>query len=403
MPYIARIIEPYITDTLKRGKSILLFGARQTGKTTLLNQCIKPNLICSFIQPEIRQRYEQNPSLLGKEILSQIQLGKLPTHPTVAIDEVQKIPLILDVVQDFIDRNLAQFILIGSSARKLHRGTNLNLLPGRVVRMQLDPLTLNELPAPHPKLEDLLLYGTLPGIITQQSPDNKTIDLHSYVKSYLEDEVRAEALVRNIGPFIRFLEFAASESGNIINFNKLSQEIGVTHTTIAGYYQILEDCLIVEKITPLTKTKVRRKLTKTAKYLFFDLGIRRIAAEEGTQLPQKILGQLFEQFIILEFIRLARMFVTKFRVYFWRDHNGPEIDLVIATNNKYIPIEIKWTTTPTLKDCRHLKIFQQEYPTKNPAFIICQTPQSYLVDENIIALPWQEIGTVLKQIMDDAY
>lgn len=180
----------------------------------------------------------------------------------------------------------------------------------------------------------------------------------------MEDEIREEAAVRNIGAFVRFLELAASESGNIVNFNKLSQEIGVAHATIAGYYQILEDCLVAEKIEPLTYTKTRRKLTKSAKYLFFDLGIRRLAAEEGVQLPQKILGQLFEQFIILEFIRRARMLVNKFKVFFWRDHSGPEVDLVLEKDNEYIPIEIKWTTSPLFADCRHLKIFQQEYPSK---------------------------------------
>ena len=120
--------------------------------------------------------------------------------------------------------------------------------------------------------------------------------------------------VKNIGSFVRFLELAASESGNIVNFSKLSQEIGVAHSTIIGYYQILEDCLIAERLEPLVETKTRRKLTKSVKYLFFDLGIRRLAAEEGIQLSQKILGQLFEQFIILEFIRKSRMITNKFKL-----------------------------------------------------------------------------------------
>jgi len=397
MNYFSRIIEPQIKDTLNRGKSILLLGARQTGKTTLLNEFIKPHLVYSFIQPEIRQRYEKNPSLLAKEILSKIQLKQLPPEPIIAIDEVQKVPVILDVVQDLIDRKVAKFILTGSSARKLHRGASLNLLPGRVVRMQLEPLVFDEIPNPKPALEDILLYGTLPGIVTQQSQDNKSIDLHSYATSYLEDEIRAEAVVRNMGAFARFLELAASESGNIINFSKLSQEIGVAHTTIVGYYQILEDCLIVERIESLSKTKTRRKLAKAAKYLFFDLGIRRLAAAEGVQLPQKILGQLFEQFVILEFLRRSKMVVNSFNLFFWRDHNGPEVDLVIEKNGKYIPIEIKWTTNPSISDARHLKLFQHEYTSKN-AFIVCRTPQSFLVDKNIIALPWEEIDVILAQI-----
>lgn len=401
MFYIHRAIETQIKDALGRNKSILLFGARQTGKTTLLNEFIKPDLSYSFIQPETRLRYEKNPSVLEKEIISKIQFGQLKTYPIVAIDEVQKIPVILDVVQDLIDRKVAKFVLTGSSARKLHRGISLNLLPGRVVRLQLDPLILNELPDPKPPIEDLLLYGTLPGVIIQRSPESKSTDLNSYAKSYVEEEIRAEAVVRNIGAFVRFLELAASESGNLVNFNKLSQEIGVSRATITGYYQILEDCLIAERFEPLTSTKARRKLTKSAKYLFFDLGIRRLAAEEGLQLPQRMLGQLFEQFIILEFIRRARMLIDKFKIFFWRDHSGPEVDLVIKKDNEFIPIEIKWTALPSPNDCRHLKIFQQEYQSKKSkkqAFIICQTPRSFLIDKNITAIPWQEIDIIFAQL-----
>src|SRR3989338_2958241 len=280
MQYISRILEKNIINLIKnKRKSILLLGPRQTGKTTLIAR-FKSDLFISLIRPDVRQRYEKNPELLVGEIES------LDTHkkkcPLVILDEVQKVPVILDVVQDIIDNKKANFILTGSSARKLRRGSNVNLLPGRVLSLRLDPLTCSELK--EIKLMDLLMYGSLPGIVALKDPRDREFELESYVVTYLEEEVRAESIVRNLGPFARFLELSASESGNIINLRKLSQEIGVSHTTIGAYYQILEDCLIAERIEPLTRSKTRKKLTKSEKYLFFDLGIRRVAAREGTRL-----------------------------------------------------------------------------------------------------------------------
>ncbi len=192
--------------------------------------------------------------------------AKKSSRPLVLIDEIQKAPKLLDVAQDLIDREVANFVFTGSSARKLYRGTKANLLPGRVVSCRLDPFILSEFSAN--KLKERLLYGSLPGIMKEENPRHKETDLESYVTIYLEEEVRAEALVRNLGSFARFLEYAASESGNIVNFRKLSQEIGVSHTTIKDYYQVLEDCLIAERAEPLTKSRTRKKLTKSNKYLF---------------------------------------------------------------------------------------------------------------------------------------
>lgn len=168
--------------------------------------------------------------------------------PLVIIDEIQKVPPLLDVIQEIIDQKLAQFILTGSSARKLRREKTLNLLPGRLVSLRLDPLLHEELL--DLGLEAMLTYGALPGIALQANNDDRETDLSSYVETYLEEEIRAEALVRNIGQFSRFLEYAGLESGSIVNYSALSQEIGVSHTTIASYFEILEDCLITERVDP---------------------------------------------------------------------------------------------------------------------------------------------------------
>lgn len=392
MDYIIRTLEKPLKAALARGKSILLLGARQTGKTTLI-QRLAADLTISFIQPAVRLRYEQNPSLLTGEIeaLAEDKKG----IPLVIIDEVQKVPEILDVAQDLIDRRVAKFILTGSSARKLRSGHKVNLLPGRVVAFRLDPLTLTELSALNIKLENLLFYGSLPGIVTVAKPADQELDLASYVTTYLEEEIRAEAVVRNVGSFSRFLTLAAAESGNLVNFRKLSQEIGVAHTTIASYYQILEDCLIVERVEPFIHTKTRRRLTKTPKYLFFDLGVRRLSAEEGIKLPEKYLGILFEQWVGLELIRHARLSSKQAKVYFWRDADGPEVDWVLEIAGDYTAIEVKWTTQPQYGDIKHLKLFKAEYKNTKHAYVVCRVPRKIKLAEGIYAIPWQDLDQLI--------
>ncbi len=177
MQYTSRLQERRIDRSLKRNKSVLLLGARQTGKTTLAGR-LKSTLSISFIQPDARQRYEKKPSLLAGEI--EALISKDPRdRPLVFLDEIQKVPEILDVVQDLIDRNKANFLLTGSSARKLRRRPGVNLLPGRVVALRLDPFILKEASAA--SLENLLLYGSLPGIVATESNQDKETDLESYV------------------------------------------------------------------------------------------------------------------------------------------------------------------------------------------------------------------------------
>ena len=391
MKYIKRLIEDRIRYTLNRDKSVLLLGARQTGKTTLTNQ-FKHDLLVSFVEPDIRQRYEKSPQLLKGEVESLIA-AEAPKRPLVILDEVQKVPVILDVVQDLIDRGKANFILTGSSARKLRRGAQVNLIPGRIVAFKMDPFSIQEFPAKD--LNERLFYGSLPGILAVAKQPDRETDLEAYVTTYLEEEIRAEAVVRSLGNFARFLELAASESGGIINLRKLSQEIGVSHTTIGAYYQILEDCLIAERIEPLTQSKIRKKLTKSEKYLFFDLGVRRLAAHEGTKPPRDTMGMLFEQFIGLELLRNMHIKGHGAKIRFWRDPDGPEVDWVIDEAGIYTPVEVKWTDNPRQSDIRHLEVFLSEYKTAKSGFIVCRIPRKIKLSEKITALPWQLVDEII--------
>lgn len=394
MAYIPRTIEQQIAHHLQRGKSILLLGPRQVGKTTLISR-LKTDLQISFLSPTTRLRYEQNPDLLSREIISASERKKRNSKFLVVLDEVQKVPSILDIVQELIDKHIAQFIITGSSARKLRRGRNVNLLPGRLIKLQLDSLALSEIEKPN--LEELLIYGSLPAIYLTSSLEDKENDLKSYVEIYLEEEVRSEALVRHLGNFSRFLELAGLESGNIANFSSFAQDIGISSHTISSYFEILIDCLIAERIEPITKSQTRKKLTKSNRYLFFDLGVRRIAAKEGIQLGRNRMPQLFEQFIGIELIRLCRLKKFPYQLRFWRDPNGPEVDWVLEGNHRYIPIEIKWKDAPSDRDAKHLNLFLNEYRKEAACgFIVCRTPRPYRLNSKIIALPWQNLEMIFQ-------
>ena len=392
MKYIRRFLEPRLHHHLSRGKSVLLLGPRQTGKSTLLSQ-FQADLSLSFIIPAVRQRYEKNLSLLTNEI-EFLKKKNSAKKLFILLDEVQKVPRVMDVVQDLIDRRVAQFILTGSSARKLRRGSDVNLLPGRVVTLRLDPFIVEEYA--RSTLEDILVVGSLPGIVQTDNAEDQETDLRSYVETYLEEEVRAESLVRNIGGFSRFLEFAGLESGKIVSFRALSQEIGVSHTTIASYFEILEDCLIAERVDPITHNKTRKKLTKSSKYLVFDLGVRRLCAGEGRQVSPSQWGELFEQFIGLELIRHARLEEQKIKIRFWRDPDGPEVDWIIEKGKNYIPIEVKWTDKPSLKDVRHLEVFLKEYTEAKTGYLVCRIPRPLQLNNKIIALPWQQVSQLVR-------
>jgi predicted AAA+ superfamily ATPase len=384
-------LEPAIRRAIERNKSVLLFGARQTGKTTLVSR-FEAELVITLVRPDVRQRYEKSPQLLAGEVdaLAPRAKGK---RPLVVVDEVQKVPALLDVVQDVIDRGRANFVLTGSSARKLRRGASVNLLPGRVATFRLDPFSLREMPAKD--VHERLLYGSLPGMLAVPDASDRETDLESYVTTYLEEEVRAEALVRQVGDFARFLELAASESGHIVNLRKLSQEIGVSHTTIGAYYQILEDCLIAERIEPLTHSRTRKKLTKSEKYLFFDLGVRRLAAREGAKPSRETVGRVFEQFVGLELIRCAHAVRSPVTIRFWRDPDGPEVDWVIDHEGLYTPVEVKWTDTPRPSDIRHLDVFLAEYPTARVGYLVCRVPRKTKLSDRVVALPWQAVDELI--------
>jgi predicted AAA+ superfamily ATPase len=382
-----------IDEILLRGKSLLVLGPRQVGKTTLLTNS-SYDLKITLLHNKSRQRYEKNPDILIKEVEALKTTSKISR---VFIDEIQLVPALLSTIQWLIDEKKAQFVLTGSSARKLRQHSQINFLPGRLVTLRMHSLLYSE----HhlAEIEDLLLYGELPGILNESSKKAKNQDLESYVITYLEEEIRKEAITKNLPAFYRFLEMAALESGKIISLREIGSDVGVTHNTIGSYFEILEDSMILQRIDPYTESSTRKKLTKSSRYLFFDMGVRRLAAKEGIRLGKSRLGELFEHYIGLELYRLLQFYQEHGRpqLSFWRDPSGPEVDWLIKFQNQLIPVEVKFKENIQLSDCKHLLTFLKEYPQAKHAYVVCLTPNPMKISEKITAIPWNQLEPYIKQ------
>ncbi|MBL6991604.1 MAG: ATP-binding protein [Bacteriovoracaceae bacterium] len=390
--FVQRELGKVIKKFISKRKSILLLGPRQTGKTSLVENSIQTDLEISFLQTHNKLKYEKNPELLIQEIRPlKDKLGKIPL---IYLDEIQKVPSLLDEIQFAIDKKLAIFILTGSSARKLRRQQKeINLLPGRLISLRLDPFTHEEYP--NRSLRDLLYYGSLPEISLENDDDYIETLLESYVQTYLEEEIRMEALVREVGTFNRFLEFAGIESSKLLSFSSISQELGVAHTTVQNYFQVLVDTLVAERIDPVVKSSTRKRLVKSSRYLIFDMGVRRQCANEGTNLSKEKEGELFEHFIGLELIKLARLKSKKIKIKFWKDLNGPEVDWIIDSPSGQIPIEVKLTSTPKKRDIRHLELFLDEYQDTQKGFVVCQTEKDLTLSDRITAISWKKLSQLI--------
>ncbi len=399
---LLRFTQLQIESLINSGDSLLLLGPRQVGKTTLIHKLLekKNNTVIYQLQnPTTRLSLEIDPGKLIREI----EAFKKP--PTVFIDEIQKVPALFDAIQLLIDNHKAQFILTGSSARKLRR-QGANLLPGRIIYRRLDPMLWTELGLTKESnieelkikyiqststytLDDVLIFGSLPLLVQALSAKRAEL-LQSYSHIYLEEEIRLEAISRKIGSFARFLELAAHESGTNINLTKLSFESGVSLPTIKSYYQVLEDTLIVERIDPF-KRNARKRILSSPRYYYFDIGVRnalaRLPLEKGLIMTQK--GILFEHFVILEILRRIRALNKPYKLYYWRTSGGAEVDCVIDCGDNVIPIEIKSSTSVRSGEIKGLRQFLADYGSIAPkGYVISQSPTKQKLAKNITMLPW---------------
>ncbi|MGZ3774992.1 MAG: ATP-binding protein [Pseudobdellovibrionaceae bacterium] len=384
---IKREIHKQIQVQLKKGKSLLILGPRQVGKTTFVKS-LKFDMELNLATRQERLKYEKSPELLTQKVLN------FPKKPLVYIDEIQNVPALMGEIQVLIDENKAQFILTGSSARKLKMDTEINLLPGRLVHVRMDPLSFFEYSQ---SLDDILSYGQLPRIAIENESSQKELELRSYVESYIDEEIRKETRLRQIAPFSRFIELAAIQSGRISNFSEISKELGPTVVTIQSYYQILEDTLFVARINPYIKNASRKKLTKSSRYLFFDLGVRRIAAGEAKKFLPERKGELFEHFIGNEILKWIHSSCQSAQLYFWRDSDGPEVDWIIEYEDKLLPIEVKLTTQPKANDVKHLKVFMKEYKAANQGLVVSRCEAPFTLEKEIRVVSYKNLHEYLEK------
>lgn len=394
---IKRFLESKVRDIIGNNLSIMLLGPRQTGKTTFIKELFKDvdYIEYNFMKSRERRRLERDPSLIIDEIEG-------VDNTFVFIDEVQKVPEILDNIQVLVDQGSRVFAITGSSARKLRR-KGVNLLPGRTVTFHMDALFMEEYierlsaGGTREELKLILKFGELPRIFTLVKENKYDIAeelLYSYVNTYLEEEIRMESLVRNVGAFSRFLRLAAEESGRLLSFRNLSQDVGVPHAAISEYYQILVDCLIAEKVEALVPASQRGKVVKSAKYLFFDTGVVNAAAEVlgSGEFRSEYWGNLFEQWVgltILKYIRINRLKAT---LHYWRDYSNREVDWVIQYRDKWLPIEVKWTDQLKTSSARHLHYFLEQFPDKaQEGFVVFTGSRPTRVSSQVKAIPFTNL------------
>ena len=335
-------ITPYLDD------SVFLFGARQTGKSTFLLDTFRDVPSFDLLDYELRSRFSKNPGLLG-EILQDSPDGSL-----VIIDEIQKVPELLDEVHRLMVRKNMRFILCGSSARKLKKSSS-NTLGGRAVPLPFYPLVSAEVPDFN--LVRAVTNGMIPRHYMVENAANR---LKGYVEVYIKEEVVEEALVRDLDAFSRFVEVAAIMDGEILNYENIASDCGVSANTVKQYFQILYDTLIGYEIPAYTKA-MKRRLMQSPRFYYFDIGIVNYLTGRTSLKPGTAeFGHAFEHLVIQEIIAWLGYFGRKEKLSYWRTYTGIEVDAVIG--DARIAIEIKSANEVKPKHRKGLQEFAKDYP-----------------------------------------
>lgn len=382
-----RILQNRLPET-----SFFLFGPRQVGKSTLLYK-ENPQLIIDLLDPELQLSYNKNPNLLRR----QIDDLKHDVRTKILIDEVQRVPKLLDIVHAIMEkRTNIQFILCGSSARKLRHGAS-NLLGGRALYRSMHPLTYDELSDDF-NLQWILAYGSLPKIYSALK-NKKTKEaqdfLRAYAITYLREEIKAEALVRNLQGFQNFLDIAAAQYAEQINFSAVSRDCQVALSTVREYYSILEDTLIGFILYPYLKSQ-RKRMSHQPKFYFFDNGVTRALLGTLQDPPNHLeQGRLFEQWVLQEIIRLNEYHQKDWKLSFWRTSHGAEVDILISRGTKLLyAIECKFKRQPSSIDLSGLRAFHENHENV-PCFIVSPVNHSFRLSFARV-LPPQKLFKELK-------
>jgi len=363
---------------LPGNRSAFLWGPRKTGKTTLLRQQFSEAFWVDLLDFDLYLALSQKPTRLRQILEAQPQR-------MVVVDEVQKVPQLMDEIHWLMENKGYQFVLSGSSARKFKRGKG-NLLGGRAWRFLLFPLVTRELEAFN--LDKALFAGLLPAHYLSSDPE---MDLKAYVQDYLKEEIQAEALTRNLPGFSKFLFSAALTNGMLLNYSNAGRDAGVSAKTIREYYQILDDTLIGRQLPPWKKGK-KRRLIETSKFFFFDVGIVSALLNYRSLTPgTREYGRAFEHFILQECWAYSHYSKIDFPITYWRTASGAEVDLILGDADA--AIEVKSSESVGDRP-RGLHLFLEETKCKK-SFIISRESVPRKLDSNITVLPWQTFCEML--------
>jgi predicted AAA+ superfamily ATPase len=347
----SRILNP------PKNKSFFLFGPRGTGKTTWVRMTFPNAVYIDLLEAEVFNDLLANPQRLENFIPKGYRSW-------VIIDEVQRIPELLNEVHRLIEKYHYKFVLTGSSARKIRR-RGINLLGGRALTYEMHPLISIELGSDF-NIEHSLKYGQLPSAYTDEEPKRY---LESYVKTYLEEEIRQEGLTRNLSAFARFLESASFSQGGVLNISNIARDCGVERKVVENYFNILEDLLIGYKL-PVFAKKARRRLICHPKFYFFDVGVYRTLRPKGPlDRVEEIEGVAFESLLFQELRAIVSALKMDYKMYYWRTSSNTEVDFILYGEKGIFAFEVKRTARVSSKMLTGLKSFLKDYPIAKAFFV----------------------------------
>ncbi len=373
----------YLRLDLPPGQSAFLWGARKTGKSTFLKQHFPGSKSYAFLRTDTLMQLTQAPDLLREQVLA---FNDATLAQPIILDEVQKVPILLNEVHWLIENTEAYFILCGSSARKLKRGAA-NLLGGRAWEFSFYPLTYTEIP--NFDLQHALTNGLIPAHYAKESAER---DLRAYVTNYLKEEIQDEGLTRNLPAFARFLDAVAYSHGQQINHSNIARDCGVNASTVKAYFQILVDTLIGYEVYPYAKKVGRDIITAMPKFYLFDVGVVNYLANRNiTALKGIPAGDAFEHYLFMELVAFKELNEINIEIKYWRTKTGLEVDFILGRGE--IAIEVKISNSVKTDKLKGLVAFSQEHKPKH-AIVVSLDPDRRKIKveggTDIIIMPYQE-------------
>ena len=373
-----------LSIALPERQSAFLWGARKTGKSTFLREAFPGSVSFDFLRTDLLIAFTTRPALLREQLLarSPAELA-LP----VVLDEVQKVPALLDEVHGLIEGHGLRFVLCGSSARKLKRG-RANLLGGRAWRYEMLPLVSAEFPGAAEGEEGMDLLralnnGLIPSHYLSANP-RKSLD--AYVRDYLKEEVFDEGLTRNVPAFSRFFEALGYCHGELINHANIARDCGVDAKTVKEYFQILCDTLLGRFVLPYKKRQERQVIGKAPKFYLFDVGVAGAVAKRRIVEPRgDLFGKAFEHLVFMELVAHASYSELAYQIHFWRTKGGAEVDFVLGGGE--VAIEVKGTSRVDDRDLRSLRLFGETHRPRS-SIVVCNESAERVVD-GIRVVPWR--------------